>query len=97
MYDELHTHNYDDRTSKAAGHIHDLSGTTTKNPDFGGHVHYMSGYTTENNGHVHYYSIVTSPDIEVDGGHVHFYQSITTLDNGHYHLLYGYTTVYTEY
>jgi hypothetical protein len=46
---------------------------------------------------VHYYSVVTSTDIEVEGGHVHYFQSITTLDNGHYHLMYGYTDVYTDY
>jgi len=97
MYDELHAHSYDDKTSKSAGHSHTFSGTTTRNPDFGGHVHYMSGYTTENSSHVHYYSVLTSPDIEVEGGHMHFYQGITTLDNGHYHLIYGYTSVHTEY
>ena len=97
MYDELHAHSFESRTGKAAGHFHSFSGTTTRNPDFDGHVHYMSGYTTKENEHVHYYSIVTSPAIEVEGGHVHFFQSISTLDSGHYHLIYGYTDVYTDY
>lgn len=97
MYDELHKHNFENKTSKTSSHFHDYSGITTKNPDFEGHVHYMSGYTSENNGHVHYYSIITGPDFEAEGGHVHFFQCITTLDNGHYHYIYGYTSIYTEY
>lgn len=97
MYDQLHTHSFDDRTSKSVGHFHEFSGVTTKNPDFGGHVHYMSGYTTESNNHVHYYSIITSPDMEVEGGHMHYFQCITTIDDGHYHFMFGYTTVHTEY
>ncbi len=97
MYDELHRHNFEGRTGRKASHFHHYSGVTTKNPDFEGHVHYMSGYTTEENEHIHYYSILTSPDFQVDGGHVHFFQCITTMDSGHYHLIYGYTSVYTEY
>lgn len=97
MYDELHNHNFEGKTGKAVSHFHDYSGITTKNPDFDGHIHYMSGYTTENNDHVHYYSIITGPDIEVEGGHIHFFQCITTLDNNHYHFIYGYSGVYTEY
>ena len=97
MYDELHSHSFEGKTSKKASHYHDYSGTTTKNPDFDGHAHYMSGYTGEEAQHAHYYSLMTGPDIEVEGGHLHFYQYITTIDNRHYHFIYGYTSIHTEY
>ena len=49
-------------------------------------------YTTEENGHIHYYSVLTSPDF-VNGD-----MCISVCNNfgGHYHLIYGYSSVYTD-
>lgn len=97
MYDKLHLHEIEGITNSIFKHQHKYSGTASKNPDFDGHTHYFSGYAEEIRGHTHYYSLITGPGIEVEGGHVHYYQCFTTMDKRHYHILWGYTSIYSDY
>ncbi len=97
MYKALHRHHYEDLTNTVMEHDHKLSGITSKDPDFKGHVHYMSGYTSEDQEHVHYYAVITGPEINVEEGHVHFFQGFTTVGKKHFHIFYGYTSVHSHY
>lgn len=97
MYEKLHLHEFDGITNKVLKHQHKYSGTSSKNPNFKGHNHYFSGYVEEVNGHTHYYSLVTGPDIEVEGGHFHYYQCFTTMNKRHFHIIWGYTSIYSDY
>ncbi|MDD2481823.1 MAG: YmaF family protein [Lutispora sp.] len=97
MYEKLHLHEFDGITNKVFMHEHKYAGTSSKNPDFDGHTHYFSGYVEDVKDHIHYYSLITGSGIKVEGGHVHYYQCFTTFNKRHYHIMWGYSSIYSDY
>lgn len=89
----IHRHYFEGISDIVFNHQHRYSGLSSESPNNPLHVHEISGCSTKDNGHRHYYKLITAPSTEIAGGHFHTYQGFTTTDQRHYHLLSGSTLI----
>ncbi|NLI90940.1 MAG: hypothetical protein GX434_01680 [Peptococcaceae bacterium] len=89
----VHRHYFQGVSDIAFYHTHRYSGYSSPSENYQSHVHEISGCTTKDDGHRHYYKLITGPNIEINGGHIHSYQGLTTSDMDQCHQLTGSTMV----